>query len=67
MSPATFNALVQYLEPQEVFLNNSSNSQEQMPVDRQILITFFQMGCYGNDASLTKIASLAGVGHRTVD
>lgn len=41
MSPVTFNALVQYLEPQEVFQNNSSNSQEQMPVDWQILITFF--------------------------
>lgn len=38
-----------------------------MPVDRQILITLFRMGYYGNGASLTKIAALAGVGHETVD
>ncbi len=61
MSLATFNALVQFLEPQKVFQKKFSKSQEQMPMNWQILITFFEMGCYENGASLTKIATLAGV------
>ena len=42
------NALVQYLEPQDVFQSKSNSGQEQMPVDWQLLITFFHIGCYGN-------------------
>lgn len=61
MNPSTFNALMQYLEPQEVFHNSSSNEQQQMPIDRQILLTLLRMGCYGNGASLDKIALLQGL------
>ncbi len=40
ISPPTFNALVRYLESQDVFHNNSSSGQEQMTVDRQIRLIF---------------------------
>lgn len=36
-------------------------------MDWQILVTFFQIGYYGNSASLTKIATLIGVRYGIVD
>lgn len=38
-----------------------------MPIDRQILLTLLQMKYYSNGTSLNKIATIAGVGHGTMD
>ena len=65
MDVCTFNQLVAQLEPADVFHNDSSH--EQIAVDRQILISLFRFGTYGNAASQDKIATISGVGHGTVD
>ncbi len=67
MNLSTFNVLVRYLEPQEVFHNNFSSCQKQMPVDCQILLTLLSMGCYGNSTSLNKIAAIVRVGNDFVN
>lgn len=67
MNPSIFNTLVEYLESQEVIHNSSSNEQQQMPIDRQILLTLLQMKCYSNGTSLYKIATIVGLGHDTLN
>ena len=67
MSPFTFNLLVQKLETEPVFGNDSSNGESQIPVERQLLTTLIRMGSYGNAASLAKIGDLCGMGKGTVD
>jgi hypothetical protein len=66
MDPDTFDSLVSTIRDADVFQNRSHNEQ-QMPVDRQLLIALVQFGTYGNGASLDKIADIAGVGKGTVD
>ena len=67
MSPYLFGLLVQQLETQPVFSNDSSNGEMQIPVERQLLTTLIRMGSYGNAASLAKIGDLCGMGKGTVD
>lgn len=67
MSPDLFTLLVQKLETQSVFKNNSSNGESQIPMERQLLATLIHMGSYGNAASLTKIGDLCKMGKCTVD
>ncbi len=58
MSPYLFGLLVEQLETQLVFFNDSSNGESQIPLDKQLLTTLIQMGSYGNAASLAKIGDL---------
>ena len=67
MSPDLFTLLVQKLETQLVFENNSSNGESQIPVERQLLATLIRIGSYGNAASLLKIGDLCGMGKGTID
>lgn len=67
MNPATVDQLVQKLEGEAVFHNNSSNEERQIPVDQQLFTTLIRMGTYGNGASLSKIGSFCGMGKGTVD
>lgn len=55
MSPQLFSLLVEKLETQPVFGNDSNNAESQIPVERQSLIPLIRMGSFGNAASLTKI------------
>lgn len=67
MSPYLFGLLVQQLETQPMFCNDSNNGELQIPVERQLLRTLIRMGSYGNAASLAKIGDLCGMGKCTVD
>ncbi|KAJ6534890.1 hypothetical protein B0H19DRAFT_1322962 [Mycena capillaripes] len=64
MSPYTFDKLVEKLEGDRVFANNSHNPQ--MPVEDQLAITLFRFGHSGNATSLQKVANWAGVAKGTV-
>ena len=67
MSPYLFTLLVQKLETQPVFENDSSNRESQILVNRQLLTSLICMGSYGNAASLAKIGDLCGMGKNTLD
>jgi hypothetical protein len=64
VDPACFDALVEAIRDDEIFLNNSINSQ--MPVEQQLVIALFRFAHYGNAASVSKIALQFGVGFGTV-
>ena len=64
INPACFDDLVTVIQDDEVFHNNSNNSQ--MPVDEQLAIALFRFGHYGNAASTMKVALWAGIGFGTV-
>jgi hypothetical protein len=64
IDPACFDALVEAIRDDEIFCNNSNNSQ--MPVEQQVVIALFRFGHYGNAASVTKVAIQFGVGFGTV-
>ncbi|KAF8580546.1 hypothetical protein K439DRAFT_1619726 [Ramaria rubella] len=65
VTPATFDALVLKLQDDPVFHNNSPNPQ--MPVNKQIAVTLFCFGHFGNVASAQKVGLWTGVGYGTVD
>ncbi|KLO05015.1 hypothetical protein SCHPADRAFT_839887 [Schizopora paradoxa] len=64
VSPATFDRLVNELEDDPVFLNNSQN--EQIPVSHQVAVLLFRFGHSGNAASLKRVAEWSGYGKGTV-
>lgn len=65
MDPDTFDALVERLEIQEVFQNQSNYSQ--VPVARQVFIALKRLGAYRNGMAISGIADWAGVGFGTLD
>lgn len=65
MEPATYHLLVNKLENEPVFHNDSNNLQ--MPVHLQILIALKQFETYGNGVTISEVADWAGIGHGTVD
>lgn len=64
INPACFDALVEAIRDDEIFHNNSNNSQ--MPIEQQVAIALFRFGHYGNAASTMKVALQFGVGTGTV-
>jgi len=58
VSPAVFEVLLHLIEEHPIFSNNSNNPQK--PVQAQLAVTLYRMGCYGNGASLEDIARIAG-------
>jgi hypothetical protein len=64
IDPACFDALVEAIRDDEIFHNNSSNSQ--MPIEQQVVIALYRFGHYGNAASIMKVALQFGVGVGTV-
>lgn len=64
ITPTCFDALVLAIQDDEVFQNNSNNTQ--MPVEEQVAIALYRFGHYGNAASTMKVALWAGVGFGTV-
>jgi len=64
IDPACFDNLVTVIHDDEVFHNNSNNTQ--MPVDEQVAITLYRFGHYRNAASTMKVALWAGIGFGTV-
>ena len=64
VSPFIFSSIVAMIEDDPVFHNNSHC--EQWPVDKQLAVTLYRMGRYGNGGSLEDVARFAGVAHGTV-
>ncbi|KAF7359978.1 DDE Tnp4 domain-containing protein [Mycena venus] len=64
VSPATFDKLIDSISGDDIFTNNSRNTQ--MAVEDQLAITLFRFGHSGNAAGLQKVANWAGVGKGTV-
>ena len=53
VSPQVFQTLLWLIEDHPVFQNNSNNFQT--PVETQLAVTLYQMGCFGNGASSAKL------------
>jgi len=64
IDPSCFNNLLEVIEDDDVFQNNSNNLQ--MPVNEQLAITLYCFRHYRNAASTMKVALWAGVGFGTV-
>jgi hypothetical protein len=63
--PETFDALLEKICKDEVFLNNSNN--QQLPVEQQVAVTLYRFGHFGNAVSMQEVALWAGWGFGTVD
>lgn len=64
IEPYCFDKLVDAIRDDEIFQNNSNNSQ--MPVEEQVVIALYRFGHFGNAASTMKVALQFGVGYGTV-
>ena len=64
VTPACFDKILEAIRDDEVFHNSSQNEQD--PVERQLAVTLFRFGHFGNAASMMKVALWAGVGYGTV-
>ena len=64
VTPACFDKILEAIRDDEVFHNSSQNEQD--PVERQLAVTLFRFGHFGNAASTMKVALWAGVGYGTV-
>lgn len=56
----TFDFILDLIKDDQVF--NGPNSWKQIPVKVQLMIVLYRLGSYGEGASITKVASLFGVG-----
>ena len=63
--PGVFQAILSLIEDHPVFYNQSNQSQESVEV--QLGVTLYQMGRYGNGASLEDIACFAGCSEGAVE
>ncbi|KIN95630.1 hypothetical protein M404DRAFT_165310 [Pisolithus tinctorius Marx 270] len=57
--PTVLDVLLDIIHEHPVFYNNSNNGQT--PVQKQLAVTLYHMGHYGNGASLEDIAWVAGI------
>ena len=64
ISPDCFDDVVEAIQDDEIFHNNSNNAQ--MPIEQQLAIALYHFGHYGNAASTMKVALWAGVGFGTI-
>jgi hypothetical protein len=65
VSPLVFNVILELIHDHPIFQNNSN--AEQTPVDIQLVVTLYRLGRYGNAASITDVARVAGIGVGTVE
>lgn len=64
MHPVQFDKLVTRLEDNEIFSSNSITGQEQISVDKQLLIALCR---FGTGEKIHSLAMWAGVGYGTID
>jgi hypothetical protein len=65
VTPLVFSTILQLIENHPVFVNDSNNAQT--PVEQQLSVTLYQMGCYGNAVSVEEVACVAGCGEGSVE
>ncbi|KAF9503288.1 hypothetical protein BS47DRAFT_1310041 [Hydnum rufescens UP504] len=67
IAPDTFDGLLTMIEDHDIFQPSSDRPQhQQMPVSWQLAVTLFQLGHFGNAASVESIAQWAGCSAGTV-
>lgn len=64
VTPYTFDRLLERIQDDPIFSNNSSN--EQIPIDHQLAIYLFRLGHYGNTASFHRLSHWSGYSTGTV-
>jgi hypothetical protein len=64
VTPLVFFAILQLIEDHPIFVNHSNNGQT--PVEQQLAVTLYWMGCYSNAASVEDVTLLAGCGEGSV-
>lgn len=65
ITPVAFDALCLAIQDDPIFHNNSNNLQ--ISVERQLAITLWRLGHFGNAACMLQASFFAGVGYGTVD
>ncbi|KAF7307574.1 DDE Tnp4 domain-containing protein [Mycena indigotica] len=65
VTPATFDALLDAIQDDPVFHNNSDTA-EQLAVDSQLAVALYRFGHYGNGVSVRKVGLQLGLGFGTV-
>ena len=65
VSPTVFDILLDLIQEHPVFYNKSNNGQTS--VQKQLAITLYCMGCYGNGTSLEDISQTAGIPEGSVE
>jgi len=65
VSPCVFEFILDLIKDHKVFHNNSNIPQT--PVDIQLAVTLYCMGCFGNGASLEDIAHHAGYSEGAIE
>jgi len=65
VSPLVFLTVLDLIEDYAVFKNDTNLGQ--MPVEQQLAVTLFQLGRYGNGASVEDIAHAAGCSEGSVE
>ncbi|EJD42779.1 hypothetical protein AURDEDRAFT_67179 [Auricularia subglabra TFB-10046 SS5] len=64
VDPETFDDLLTSIEDNNAFQNDTERVQ--IPLDKQLAVTLYRMGHYGNGASLLKLMILSGLGIGTL-
>jgi hypothetical protein len=65
VSPYIFDTILRLIEDHPVFTSNSNVSQA--AVEKQLAVTLYRMGRYGNGASIQDIARMAGCSEGSVE
>jgi hypothetical protein len=65
VTPLVFSTILQLIENHHIFFNHSNNGQTS--VEQQLVVTLYQMGHYGNAASVEDITQIAGCSEGSVD
>jgi hypothetical protein len=64
LTRATFARVLSLIKDHDVFKNESNN--EQMETKKQLAVTLYRFGHYGNGASVLDVASTFGIGEGTI-
>jgi len=67
VSRHAFNFILNQIKDHPVFQNKDKNHQQQIPIERQLHITLYRFGRYGNGVSKTDLANHFGLGEGTVE
>ena len=65
ISPYVFSVILKLIKDHNIFCNHSNVPQS--PIDFQLAVTLFRMGCFGNAASVIDVAQEAGCSPGSVE
>ena len=65
VSLIVFDVIVQLIQNDPIFQNKSNHAQS--PVDYQLAVTLYRMGCFGNATLLEDIVQMAGCSQGSVE